>query len=808
MLEHMVFKGTDKRPKGQVAADVERTGGYLNAATSFDHTVYLTDMTREHWKTGLDVLRDMAFHPTLDPAELESEKDVVVAELKRGEDNPGQRLFRMTQQASLKGTPYADPVIGYEKTIRDLTSETMRDYITRLYQPRSMLLVICGDVDPDDALAEVARQFGGLENTRTELSPAHIAPGLEQRNFTATVEQGPWNKVHLSLSFLAPGMKNLRSSQLDVLAQILGGDASSRFYRAYKYEKRLVDSISVSNYSFERLGMLYIQVTLDADKLPAFWKAFSGDLAKLDEAVFSPEELRRARLNLEDEMFRSKETLAGQTSKLGYFAFFGDAEQGEANYLQTVKDTDQPVLTNLVREYFSPRNLSLAVLMPEGATPPAGGAAWDVWLTETLQANWPVMAKTADQNSEEGKAGQAERIDLGKGRTLVLIPDTTLPYTAVDLVFTGGDALLAATDQGLATFAAALLTKGTSRLSATEMEEYLSDRAASFSSSSGRQTFAVSMDAPERFTPDLFALLRETLTEPAMLEEEAERVRDNQIAAVTMREDQPTGLAFRRMFPFLFGNHPYGYLKLGEKNRVAGFTSQNAKDFWRKQVRQPWVLSVCGSFDRQAIIEAAKTLPEPGARAVSPAAPRWNNEKELDLSLPGRNQSHLLLVFPTVPYGAEDEPGLELLQNILAGQSGLLFRELRDKQGLGYTVTAFPWKSEKAGALIFYIGTDPDAMQQAEEGFRKIIGDLRTGLLPEEELERGKNQIEGDYYRDHQTLSSRSAESAVLAALQRPLDAARTLVEKARTVDAAAIRELARAYLSTEKAYIVKVRPE
>lgn len=86
VLEHMVFKGTDSRPKSAISQEVESAGGYLNAATSYDYTVYITDMPDRHWKLGMDVVRDMAFHPTLDPQELESEKNVIVAELQRGED--------------------------------------------------------------------------------------------------------------------------------------------------------------------------------------------------------------------------------------------------------------------------------------------------------------------------------------------------------------------------------------------------------------------------------------------------------------------------------------------------------------------------------------------------------------------------------------------------------------------------------------------------------------------------------------------------------------------------------------------------
>ena len=344
MLEHMVFKGTDKRPKGAVATDVEKTGGYLNASTSFDYTVYLTDMTKEHWKTGLDVLRDMAFHPSLDPADLEAEKDVVVAELKRGEDNPGQRLFRMSQQAALKDTPYFDPIIGYEKTVRGLSSQDIRNYIERLYQPQSMLLLICGNVKPDEALAEAEALFGDLRNTQSVTPPAALDRAAIPTGFTATVEEGPWKKVHLSLSLPVPGTSDVRAAQLDVLAQLLGGDATSRFHRSYKYEKRLVDSISVSNYSFERLGMLYIQATLDADKLPAFWESFSKDLAGLSSLTFTPEELERAKLNIEDDLFRSKETLAGYASKLGYFAFFDNGEKaGHAQRNQRLSlNTIQP----------------------------------------------------------------------------------------------------------------------------------------------------------------------------------------------------------------------------------------------------------------------------------------------------------------------------------------------------------------------------------------------------------------------------------------------------------------------------------
>ncbi|MCC8193956.1 MAG: insulinase family protein, partial [Deltaproteobacteria bacterium] len=429
------------------------------------------------------------------------------------------------------------------------------------------------------------------------------------------------------------------------------------------------------------------------------------------------------------------------------------------------------------------------------------------WYAKALLAAWPV-SKTSQSTALTTDTGPArEVIDLGAGRTLILQPDTSMPYAAVDLVFAGGDCLLKADQQGLATLAASVLTRGTKKQDAVALEAFKNDRAASLSAGSGRETFRISMDYPARFAKDMWSLLEETLTSATLPEKEVERSKENQIASIISREDQPLGLAFRRIFPFLFGPHLYGYQSLGSKESVASLTRNDVASFWKQQTRKPWVLSICGVFDRDAVIAAAQKLPAPAEKATPIPAPVWTKKKELDISLPERNQAHLFLVFPTAPLGSEDEPGLDLLQNILAGQSGLLFRDLRDRQGLGYTVTAFQWQAPLAADLMFYIGTEPDKVGVAQEGFARVIADLHENLLPEEELARGKNQMRGDYVRSRQRMSARSAEAANLAILGRSLDAEKDVIEAAMQLTPEAIRDLARKYLVPDKAFIIKVLP-
>lgn len=805
LLEHMVFQGTEKRAKGEISKDIEALGGYLNAATSFDYTVYLTDLPAEHWRTGLDVLKDMAFHARIDAKDLESEKEVVIAELKRGKDNPASRLFEKLQSSTLKGTPYERPIIGYEDVIRSISRQDILDYIAKHYQPQSMLLLAVGDLDEKPLRAEIEKLYGGLENRRGYALPETVNIGsLEGSGPLIQVEKGQWNKIYLGVAFPAIGQRDARSVQLDVLSSLLGGGKTSYFYRKYKYDLQLVDSISMSNYSLERLGLIYISATLDADKFPAFWAEFSKDLANAGQISFTQEELERVKLNAENDLYRAKETLSGLAGKLGYFSFFDQGEQGEANYLYALSHTGLEDLDGHLQNVFQRGRMSVAVLGPEGSE----SSVNEAFIRKTLNKHWPEGKKAKAKAKADKIVAAPEVISLGKGRTLILQADNTLPYLSGNLMFTGGDALLDKPVEGLATLTAALLTKGTADLTATQVEDYLADRAASLTASAGRQTFSFSFTCPERFTGDIFSLLRDTMTRPAFRSEEWQRVVQSQASSIRASEDQPLGLAFRRIFPFLFGTHSYGFMQLGTVEGISSFRVEQAMGFWNRQKDLPWVLSVCGSFDRDAVIAAAKKLPAPKtAEGVALAAPEWGKERELALKLPGRQQSHILLVFPTAPLGSEDAPALKLLQSVLSGMSGVLFTELRDKQGLGYTVTAIPWVSQQAGMLIFYIGTSPDKVEQAKKGFIEVVNAARERPFPAALVESGKNGIRGDYYRGMQSLGARSTEAATMFTLGRPLDDSRREVEKVAKVTPAELQKVAGKYLDLGKAYWVEVQP-
>jgi zinc protease len=799
LLEHMVFKGTEKRAPGQIAAEIEGVGGYVNAATSFDYTVYTIDLPAEHWELGLDVFKDMIFGASIDPAELEQEKKVVLEELKRGRDSQGQRLFQSVQAQVWPDSAYGRPIIGFEETVSGFSREDVLTYIRDRYQPQSMVLVVCGDVDPDTCVARARELFGSLANTHSLVPDPDLS--VVGRKGSVRVEKGAWNKVYLSAALPLPGFLAPDGPALEVLAHLLGGDRTSRLYKRFKYELRLVDDISVSPLLLEKSGMLYFSATLSEKNLVPFWKAFVRDLAALDASDFTGQELNRTRLGLEDGLFQAKETLSGLASKLGYFQFFEGRLQAEQEYVHALRHVDADELQEAVETYFRPSRLSVSALVPDSCTVEAGE------LERIVASDWKTVRESGEEDRPDA-VGEPEVIDLGHGAKLVLQPDVTLPYTALTVAWPGGDHLLAADRQGTAALTAGLLTRGHGDMTFARVQEFLADRVSHVRAGAGRDRFFVSAKFPVRYEDDMCDLLTGMITAPTFSSGEFDRVVETQVAEIRETEDQPMGLLFRNVFPFLYPGSAYGYYHLGQGRSVRGLTREDVQAFWELQRSKPVVVSVCGQFDRKRILAFARKVAErEDGSPVGLSAPEWTDASTLDLHMEDRSQGHVLLLFPIPGMEHADTPSLTLLKTVLSGQGGVLFHKLREEQGLAYSVTALMWQAPKTGFFGLYIGTSPDKMDLAEQGFRDAVAELRTVDLPEGQVERARNLLRGNYYREHQSLGSRSREAAALLVRGLDRDFRRRLIAAAGEIAPEELRRVAGTYLDPDLAKVMRIKP-
>ncbi len=801
-LEHMVFKGTEKRGPGQVAGEIEEAGGYINAGTSFDYTVYTIDLPSEQWKLGLDILQDMIFKATFDPDELNQEKNVVLAEIQRSLDNPGNRVFRSVQSMIFQNTPYQHPILGFKETVQGFDHDSLKDYVSRLYQPRSMVLALSGDIDQGRVLEEIQNLFGGLENKNSRVlsPPLDISVRDRSAEKRVSVEHGPWNKAYMAMAAPAPELSSPLTPSFDILAYLLGGDRTSMLYREFKYELGLVDQISVQTLSLERTGLMYFNVRMDPDEVEPFWKKFMDRLSTLSEADFTQEQINRAVTNIEERIFRSRETLGGKASTLGMYQLFEKDPRAEEKYLHNLHRVSRDDLQNIIDYYLCPNNLVVTTLLPD-----------------LVDLSGEVFARTLEKFCDPSDVSdpaiiagdeKARVIDLGQGRKLVLTHDQHLPYTSVNIAWPGGSSLLPEDQQGLSDLSAGVLTRETKKRSFEQIQEFLKDRASSISASSSRNSFTLSTRFPTGYSQDILELLSEIILTPGFSRSELQRAASEQVAEIRQQEDRPLGYAFRHLFPFLFSSGAYSYLQLGNEDFILEATPEMARTFWEKQRALPFVISVCGKIDRQAVDNLVAALSEIETMDREVAGDfTWSEQRSKDMVLRDRTQAHILMIFPVPGKTHEHAPALSVLNKVLSGQGGILFRELRDRQGLAYSVTSMLWQAPETGFLALYIGTYEDKVNEAVAGFEKVITGLRSQTLQKEDVDRAANLIFGEYHRGRQTISSRSGEAASLLTQGLELDFNIRMTEKAGQVTPEKLQAVAVEYLDPDKSYLMRVLP-
>jgi zinc protease len=160
-LEHMLFKGTTRRAGREISATVQAHGGYINAYTTFDRTVYYIDLPSEHAEVAIDVLADAVLHSTLPADECAKERDVILREIAMTQDDPDNRLWDTLFSTAFREHPFRQPIIGHREIFSAVSREDLLAYYQSRYVPNNLVVVVVGDIEPEEIRADVVRHFGG-----------------------------------------------------------------------------------------------------------------------------------------------------------------------------------------------------------------------------------------------------------------------------------------------------------------------------------------------------------------------------------------------------------------------------------------------------------------------------------------------------------------------------------------------------------------------------------------------------------------------------------------------------------------------
>jgi len=371
-FEHMMFKGTDRYKKGEIDLVTSKLGGSNNAFTDCDVTAYHFALASDRWEQALEIEANRMRGCSLDPAEFEAEKSVVLEELAMGEDEPMRVVHHMAESLAYQVHPYHHPVIGWKEDLERLTLETMRSYYHRHYGPNRAFLVAVGDIDIGRTTKRIEELFTSvpLADQRQD-----VLQEPEQKGERRAIVRFPGNVARVAIAVRTCRMGERDDFVLDVLSNVLAGGKSSRLYKRLVLDERIATGVSVHNETRRDPGLLWITIELVEGKDPEkAERMIREEIARVADSGVSAGEITRTRTLLRSAFLFDEETAMDLANKLGRFeSLCPDGWRMLPKVASTFAQIGSAEIKNVVARYLKQDRLVVVWSLPE-ASPAAAKA--------------------------------------------------------------------------------------------------------------------------------------------------------------------------------------------------------------------------------------------------------------------------------------------------------------------------------------------------------------------------------------------------------------------------------------------------
>jgi zinc protease len=812
LIEHMIFKGTTTRKAGEVAGAIEEVGGNINAYTSYDYTVYHATLSARHWGLALDVLTDAVQNSTFDPDELEREKKVVLEEIAMREDRPQTLLNQELMARSYQAHPYRLPVIGTRESVAAFTRADILHYVGKHYQPENFTVVVVGDVRAREVTDRVRQLLGNqprggypnpvlpIESARTKADLFKLSKDIRQ--------------THLVISLPITPFDHPDTPILDVIGTLLGQGDTSRLYHQLRDQKGLVYQIGASAFTPKDQGLMEVYATLDSAKVEAALAAILEEIFKLKYQPVKEEELARVKRNLESDFVFGLEQVEGQARILGSFEFLaGDPREDE--YLSRVRSVTREDVLRVAAAYFKPQALTVGLVAPTGAVIPMDTAE-----LEKLAARAESLARDGVPEALVADAylPGTYRYRLANGLRLLVREDPRVETVAIRAVMPGGMRFESEDTNGAFGFIGSLWPKATKELNSRELAIKIADLAGNIDGFTGNNTFGLKGDFLARFFTPGLQLVRDIVRTPAFAAEEAEKIRPERLAQLKQQEDSLPALAFLRFNQNLYHGHPYGLNPVGSGPVISKLSADDLRAIYEKQARPDrMVLTVAGAVKAEEVRAQVEKLfgdwrnPEVAIVATAEESllpPSPPPRPDLIKVVKEREQTQIIIGFLGTTLTDPDRFPLEILETVLSGQSGRLFAELRDRQSLAYSLSAFAQFGLDTGSFGLYMGTSPDKQDQAVKALWQELFRARQEPISQEELDKARNLLISQHELGLQTHGAQALDMALNEIYGLGQDFGTRYAKELGEVTPARVLEVARKYIQPDHYVMVTAGAE
>ena len=784
-LEHMLFKGTESRGPQDFARGIQERGGYINAYTSFERTVYWVDIPAQSASVAVDLLADAVMNSTLPETEFSKEQEVIRREFAMGNDDPDTVAGKQLFATAFAEHPFRHPVIGYRDVFDRLTRDDLATYFRTRYAPNNVLFVVVGDVKAD----AIREQLGAIfcAQPRRPLPDVPVPREPVQMGRREMHTEFDTQLARLGLAWHVPEITHADIPALDLLASVLGTGRSARMYRRLREGLGIVHGIDAWCYTSSTAGLFGVDAVLDPDKLDQTTGEIQQMLAEIQEHGITPDELAKTRRQFLSHQFESLIKMRGKAGSLGSNWLHARDLNFSQSYLAAAQRVSPEELRRVSRQYLTAENLTISSLMPKGAS---------------RQRAAVIVPR---------RASAVEKFQLSNGMRLLVREDDRLPLVSMVATFKSGLLAETPTTNGIARLLARTLIKGTRTKSADEIAETIESAGGTIGVDSGNNSVSVSARVLRPDTAQGLALLADVLANANFPAAALDRERDAQLASIKADDEEVTSNARNLLRARLFAGHPFATPILGTPATLASLKSSDLAVFRdRHLVGANGVLSSFGAVDAREIRDLAEAalaaIPRGTPALQTVPQPQFVAADIVETLIKPKEQAVIMVGFPGVDLFSADALPLELIDEACSDLGSRMFTRIREEMGLAYFVGSSNLTGLARGAFSFYVGTDPAKVAEVRAALADEIRKLAEDGITAAELERSKAKLLGA-----QAIRNQSNDALAFGCALDELYGLghrhyETLQERVEAVTLDQVREAARRHF-TQPSVTVIVRP-
>ena len=357
-IAHMLFKGTKNRSAKDIARDIDRLGGEINAFTNKECTCYYVHLLDEHIEKGIDVLSDMILNSSFDTNDIDKERFVILEELKMYEDSLDDLSYDLLVENVYKNDGLGRNILGNRKTIKNLSREDILNHYNKYYVPNNAVISICGNFKFEEIIKVIEEKFENWQPKQVDIDvkEAPYTPCIVRKNKDS-------EQVNIAINLKAIPEENEKEAYaLSVVNNIFGGSTSSRLFQSIREEKGLVYSIYSSQTLYKKCGELGIFASTSEEYLKEVYDLIVKEIKNIRENYITKEELEESKEQLKGNYILSLESINSKMLAHGEAMLLNNKLKNEDEIIEHINAVNMEQVKDIINKVFNIENLAVCIV--------------------------------------------------------------------------------------------------------------------------------------------------------------------------------------------------------------------------------------------------------------------------------------------------------------------------------------------------------------------------------------------------------------------------------------------------------------